>query len=69
MSKCLAFVEACALKNRLTESHAPIAIGGIPDVKARKLRYAIELPDMLSIMTYHNPDAVVRGLNSFAEKD
>jgi cytochrome d ubiquinol oxidase subunit I len=52
-----------------TESHAPLAIGGIPDVKARKLRYAIELPDMLSIMTYHNPDAVMRGLDSFAEKD
>jgi cytochrome bd ubiquinol oxidase subunit I len=52
-----------------TQSHAPLAIGGIPDVKDRKLLYAIDLPDMLSIMTYHNPDAVVRGLDSFPEKD
>jgi cytochrome d ubiquinol oxidase subunit I len=52
-----------------TESHAPIAIGGIPDVKGRKLLYAFDLPDLLSIMTYHNPDAVVRGLDSFPEKD
>jgi cytochrome d ubiquinol oxidase subunit I len=52
-----------------TGPHAPLAIGGIPDVKARRLRYAIELPSMLSIMTYHNPDAVMRGLDSFPEND
>jgi cytochrome bd ubiquinol oxidase subunit I len=49
--------------------HAPLALGGIPDVKAHKLRYAIEIPSMLSIMTYHNPDAVVRGLDSFPQND
>ncbi len=49
--------------------HAPLALGGIPDVRDRKLRYAIELPSMLSIMTYHNPDAVIPGLDSFPEKD
>jgi cytochrome d ubiquinol oxidase subunit I len=49
--------------------HAPLAIGGIPDVKDRKLLYAIELPSMLSIMTYHSAGAVIRGLDSFPEKD
>ncbi len=49
--------------------HAPLAIGGIPDVKDRKLDYAIELPSMLSIMTGHNPDAVIRGLDSFPERN
>jgi cytochrome bd ubiquinol oxidase subunit I len=49
--------------------HAPLALGGIPDVKDRKLLYAIELPSMLSIMTYHDPDAVMRGLDSFPEND
>lgn len=53
----------------VTGPHAPLAIGGIPDVGARRLRYAIELPSMLSIMTYHNPDAVMRGLDSFPEND
>jgi cytochrome d ubiquinol oxidase subunit I len=43
-----------------TKRGAPLAIGGIPDVKARRLRYAIELPDMLSLMTYHDPHALVR---------
>jgi cytochrome d ubiquinol oxidase subunit I len=52
-----------------TERGAPFAIGGIPDVKARRLRYAIELPDTLSLMTYHDPHALVRGLDSFPQRD
>jgi cytochrome d ubiquinol oxidase subunit I len=49
--------------------HAPLALGGIPDVKDRKLLYAIELPSMLSIMTYHSAAAVIPGLDSFPEKN
>lgn len=52
-----------------TGPHAPLALGGIPDARARRLRYAIELPSMLSLMTYHNPDAVIRGLDSFPQND
>jgi len=52
-----------------TQRGAPLAIGGIPDMKARRLRYAIELPDMLSLMTYHDPHALVRGLDSFPQRD
>jgi cytochrome d ubiquinol oxidase subunit I len=52
-----------------TKREAPLAIGGIPDVEARRLRYAIELPDMLSLMTYHDPHALVRGLDSFPRSD
>jgi cytochrome d ubiquinol oxidase subunit I len=52
-----------------TQRGAPLAIGGIPDVEARRLRYAIELPDMLSLMTFHDPHALVRGLDSFPRND
>jgi cytochrome bd ubiquinol oxidase subunit I len=52
-----------------TKRGAPLAIGGIPDVEAGRLRYAIELPDMLSLMTYHDPHALVRGLDSFPRSD
>ena len=52
-----------------TQQGAPLAIGGFPDVKARRLRYAIELPDMLSLMTYHDPHALVRGLDSFPQSE
>ena len=49
--------------------YAPLAIGGIPDEKDRKLLYAIELPSMLSIMTDHRADGVIVGLDSFPERD
>lgn len=52
-----------------TQRGAPLAIGGIPDIKEHRLRYGIEIPDLLSLMTYHNRDAVVRGLDSFPQKD
>jgi cytochrome d ubiquinol oxidase subunit I len=52
-----------------TQRGAPLAIGGIPDIKRNRLRYAIEIPDLLSLLTYHNRDAVVRGLDSFPRKD
>jgi cytochrome bd ubiquinol oxidase subunit I len=52
-----------------TQRGAPLAVGGIPDVKTHRLRYAIDLPDMLSLMTYHDPHALVRGLDSFPQRD
>ncbi len=52
-----------------TQRGAPLAIGGIPDVKTHRLRYAIDLPDLLSLMTYHDPHALVRGLDSFPQQD
>ena len=52
-----------------TEREAPLAIGGIPNAKTHKLQYAIELPEMLSLMTYHDPHALMRGLNSFPPSD
>jgi cytochrome bd ubiquinol oxidase subunit I len=48
---------------------APLAIGGIPDLEAHRLRYAIELPYMLSLMAYRDPHAMVRGLDSFPRSD
>jgi cytochrome d ubiquinol oxidase subunit I len=48
---------------------APLAIGGIPDVKTHRLRYAIHLPDLLSLMAFHDPRALVRGLDSFPQSD
>jgi cytochrome d ubiquinol oxidase subunit I len=48
-----------------TEPGAPFRIGGIPDEKAGVTRYAIELPYLLSILAYGDPQAVVKGLNDF----
>jgi len=48
-----------------TEQGAPFRIGGIPDEEAGVTRYAIELPYVLSILAYGDPQATVKGLNDF----
>ena len=49
-----------------TQSGAPLAIGGIPDAATQTVRFGIEVPYLLSLMTYHDPHAVVQGLDAFA---
>jgi len=46
-----------------TEKGAPLRIGGWPDRTAGQTRWAIEIPKGLSLLAYHDPDAVVKGLN------
>jgi len=45
-----------------TERGAPLRIGGLPDAGAEVTRHAIEIPHGLSVLAYHDPDALVRGL-------
>ena len=52
-----------------TQRGAPLALLGMPNVATRHLDYAIELPDLLSLMTYHDAHALILGLDSFPEKD
>lgn len=44
---------------------APIVIIGQPDVKAQRLDNAIEVPRMLSFLTYRRWEAQIHGLNDF----
>lgn len=48
-----------------TQAGAPLLIGGIPDEEAGTVSYGIHIPKGLSLLTHHDPDAVVRGLNEF----
>ena len=50
-----------------TQSGAPIAIIGQPNVQERKLDNPISLPGVLSFLTYQRWAAVVRGLDAFPE--
>ena len=50
----------------LTQRGAPLRIGGIPSEETRTTRYALEIPHGLSLLAYHDPQAVVRGLGDFA---
>jgi len=48
-----------------TQTHAPLAIFGIPDGDARKLRAGITVPGGLSILVHGKPGGEVQGLNDF----
>src|SRR6266849_2638272 len=50
-----------------TQSGAPLAIIGQPDVQKRRLDNPVEIPSMLSFLTYRNWTANVRGLDAFPE--
>jgi cytochrome d ubiquinol oxidase subunit I len=52
-----------------TEVGAPLRIGGLPDAKQHTTRYALEIPHGLSLLAFHNPNAVVKGLDEFPQAD
>lgn len=50
-----------------TQPNAPLVILGQPDVQNRRLDNPLEIPGMLSFLTYKKWDAHVKGLDSFPE--
>ena len=46
-----------------TQAGAPLTIGGIPDPDEQRVRFALQIPKGLSLLSYHDPDATVMGLN------
>ncbi len=52
-----------------SERGAPLRIGGWPDVERRETRFAIEVPRMLSVLAFGDPDAVVTGLEDVPRSD
>lgn len=48
---------------------APLRIGGLPDERDEVTRFAIEIPNGLSLLAYHEPHALVRGLREFPRED
>ncbi|MFN2747511.1 MULTISPECIES: cytochrome ubiquinol oxidase subunit I [Bacillus] len=48
-----------------TQSHAPLAIGGITDEATQSIKWAIEIPWALSFLAGNRFDTVVKGLNEF----
>jgi len=52
-----------------TAAEAPLVIGGWPDVEAGETRYAIKIPYGLSLLAFHDPHAVVKGLKDYPRED
>ncbi len=48
-----------------TQAHAPLLIGGIPDVEEQEVRMAIEIPGFLSFLAFGKTNAEVKGLDQF----
>ncbi|MDR1011027.1 MAG: cytochrome ubiquinol oxidase subunit I [Opitutaceae bacterium] len=52
-----------------TSANAPLVIGGIPDVDAQTMRYAIKIPGGLSFLVHNDTGAEVIGLDRFPRED
>jgi cytochrome bd ubiquinol oxidase subunit I len=52
-----------------TSSGVSFTIGGFYDADEGEVRYGIEIPNLLSLLAYHDPDATVTGLDSVAAED
>jgi cytochrome bd ubiquinol oxidase subunit I len=52
-----------------TQTGAPLLIGGIPDDETRTTRYAIHIPDGLSLLLTLKRDGNVVGLDKFPQND
>jgi cytochrome d ubiquinol oxidase subunit I len=52
-----------------TQTGAPLQIGGIPDDASRTTRYALIIPRGVSLLSTHNPNGRVIGLDQFPRSD
>lgn len=52
-----------------TEKGAPLLLFGVPNPKENKMDYPLGIPKLLSYLSYGNPDAEVKGLDTIAKKD
>jgi len=52
-----------------TQRHAPLHIGGIPDVETQTMKWSFELPGALSFMAFNDFDAEVKGLDQVPRED
>jgi cytochrome d ubiquinol oxidase subunit I len=52
-----------------TSNGAPLIVGGLPDDETRTTRFGLEIPRGLSLLTAHDPNARVAGLEEFPRED
>lgn len=52
-----------------TQKDVPLSLWGIPNNKSQTLDYALEVPYLLSILTFHDPHAEIKGLDTVPQQD
>jgi cytochrome d ubiquinol oxidase subunit I len=63
-------VKLAALEGQFkTAAGAPLRIGGLPDPATETVHGALEIPYGLSLLAFHDPHAVVRGLDAVPAAD
>ncbi|MEO8449197.1 MAG: cytochrome ubiquinol oxidase subunit I [Gemmatimonadota bacterium] len=59
-------IKLAALEGQFaTQSGAPVRLGGLPDAEQGTMKGGIEIPYLLSLLAFHDPNATVRGLSEF----
>lgn len=52
-----------------TEAGAPMLVGGLPDDASHTVHLGLRIPKLLSVLVAHDPNATVRGIDSFPQAD
>lgn len=52
-----------------TQKGAPLTIWGIPNSQTQSLDYAIQIPYLLSILSFNDPQAEIKGLDAVPQQD
>jgi len=52
-----------------TQKGAPLLIGGIPSETEKTVKYGIHIPKLLSLLVHLDPNAEIKGLDSFPEEN
>lgn len=52
-----------------TQSGAPLNIFGVVDKKNETINYQLAIPKLLSLLTYHDPEAEIKGLDTVPKED
>jgi cytochrome bd ubiquinol oxidase subunit I len=52
-----------------TTDHAPLLVGGLVDPDTQEIKFKLELPGLLSFMSFGSFDAPVQGLNDFPKDE
>jgi cytochrome bd ubiquinol oxidase subunit I len=63
-------VKLAAMEGQFASTRgAPLRVGGLPNEDERRTPFALEIPRGLSLLAYHSPNALVRGLDEFPREN
>lgn len=52
-----------------TEKGLPLIIMGVPNLEKQQIDYGLKVPKLLSLLTFHDPEAEIKGLDTVPQND